>query len=216
MRLPPVLLAIAVGITFAVGASGQTPRAPEAPQVLSKGWLPHAQSLVRQDRAVGVVLREHQMHDTFVADAALAAVPVRETKRGKVTRLMSDDAVRCRTALERPVVPLVLRGKPLAVLFDLVVQEAGASARVPVGVVGGGSPLPRSNERMGQQLEVRVEIGDTLATALDRLVSAGLPFGWGVIQRDETSSSACQIVLFTEDTVWWTPYDALFPAPPLP
>ena len=54
MRLHAVLLAIALGITLAVGASGQTPRAPDAPQFLSKGWLPYAQSLVRQERAVGV------------------------------------------------------------------------------------------------------------------------------------------------------------------
>lgn len=84
MRLSAVLLAIALGITLAVGASGQTPRARWAPQLLSKGWLPDAQSLVRQGRAVGVVLRDRQLQGTFVADAASAAVPVRETTRGTV------------------------------------------------------------------------------------------------------------------------------------
>ncbi len=61
-----------------------------------------------------------------------------------------------------------------------------------------------------------MEFGDTLEVALDRLVYVGVPFGWGVIEHDDVSTSPCQIVLFTEDTVWMTPYDALFPAPPSP
>ena len=82
MRLPALLLAIASCVAWDRSASTEAPLAPTAPQVLSKGWLPYAQSLVRQERAVGVVLREHQIHDTLVADAALAAVPVRETSAG--------------------------------------------------------------------------------------------------------------------------------------
>ena len=52
------------------------------------------------------------------------------------------------------------------------------------------------------------------AQSLDRLVYAGVPFGWGVIEHDDVSTSPCQIVQFTEDTVLFTPYDALFTAPP--
>ncbi len=222
MRRTALLTAFAVCLALAATARGQTTPAASAPthaEMRAAGWLPYAQSLVRGEQPVGVVLREHELHDAVATDATTtgtAGTSVVQTTRGVVTRLMSRRARRCQEALQRPVVPLVLRGRPLSVLFDLVMQDPEASAKSPPGIVGGGSAVRRSNERMGQRLELRVEFGDTLESALDRLVSTGLPFGWGVIEHDEPSASPCQIVLFTEDTVWWTSYDALLPVPSLP
>lgn len=188
---------------------------------MSRGWLTYAQSLVRLEQPVGVVLREHEMHSAVVDDtAAQPETTVTESRRGDVTRLLSADAGRCRAALERPLVELALRGRPLSVLFDLVMQDPAASSRVPQGIVGGtvggGASSSRAALRVSQQLELRVNAGDTLEQALDRLVSTGLPFGWGVIEHDETSTSPCTIILFTEENALVTPYDALLPPAPLP
>jgi hypothetical protein len=206
---------------LAVTASGQTTPAAAAltePEPMSKGWLTYAQSLVGREQAVGIVIRESEMFSRVLTDLPADVISsVSESRRGSVTPLMSDGALRCRTALDLPLVPLVLRGTPLSVLNDLVMQDAEASSRIPPGIVGGtvggGSSSRRSNERISQRLELRVEFGDTLEAALDRLVSVGVPLGWGVIEHDETSTSPCQIVLFTEDTVMMTLYDALLPPP---
>lgn len=202
--------------TAAPQTAAPVPSPAQAPRT-SQGGLTYAQSLVRRERPVGVVLREHELHSTVVTDPnAPRETMVTESGRGAVTRLLSTGAVRCHAALERPIVPLVLRGKPLSVLYDLVMQDATASTRTPPGILGGASPSARSNERLGQQIEMHVNDGDTLGQALDRLASSGVPFGWGIVEQGEASVAACQIILFTEDTVWWTPYDALNPVPPLP
>ncbi|WP_291980638.1 hypothetical protein [Luteitalea sp.] len=222
MRWPAVLTALLGSVVLAVTASGQTPAGAASvtePQPISKGWLTYAQSLVGREQAVGVVIRESEMFSRVLSGLPADVISsVSESTRGSVTGLMSDGALRCRTALDLPLVPLVLRGTPLSVLNDLVMQDAEASSRIPPGIVGGtvggASSSRRSGERISQRLEVRVEFGDTLEAALDRLVSVGVPLGWGVIEHDETSTSPCQIVLFTEDTVMMTPYDALLPATP--
>ncbi len=223
MRLQLVLAVLGSLVAGVTSVDQPTPDASarSRSEVLSKGWLPYAQSLVAREQAVGVVLREGEMFSPVVADVpGLPSTTVAESTRGEVLLLMSDGAVRCRTALERPVVPLVLRGTPLSVLFDLVMQDAEASSRFQPGLVGGtvvlaGASRP-GGERISQQLELRVDVGDTLESALNRLVSTGTRLGWGVIEHDDQSASPCQIVIFTEDSVLWTPYDALLPAAPLP
>lgn len=220
MRWPAVLTALLGSVVLAVTASGQTPAGAASvtePQPISKGWLTYAQSLVGREQAVGVVIRESEMFSRVLSDLPADVISsVSESTRGSVTRLMSDGALRCRTALDLPLVPLVLRGTPLSVLNDLVMQDAEASSRISPGIVGGASSSRRSGERISQRLELRVEFGDTLEAALDRLITVGVPFGWGVIEHDEPSTSPCQIVLFTEDTVMMTPHDALLPAPAPP
>jgi hypothetical protein len=221
MRWPAALTAWVGGVVLAVTACGQTTPAVASPterQSMSKGWLTYAQSLVGREQAVGIVIRESEMFSRVLTDLPADVISwVSESTRGSVTRLMSDGAHRCRTALDLPLVPLVLRGTPLSVLNDLVMQDAEASSRIPPGIVGGtvggASSSRRSRERLAQRLELRVEFGDTLEAALDRLVSVGEPFGWGVIEHDEPGTSPCQIVLFTEDTVMMTLYDALLPPP---
>lgn len=218
MRWLTLVVSACVCLALASTTSAQptSAAAAEKPPRLTKGWLTYAQSLVRLERTVGVVLREHEMHGTVVTDTtARRETTVTESRRGDVTRLLSDGAVRCRAALGRPTVPLVLRGRPVAVLQDLLMQDATSSTRMPPGLVGGASPSARSAARTTQELEVHVEDGDTIERALDRLVSAGLPFGWGLIERDDARGTSCQVVLFTEDTVLATSYDALsLPAPP--
>lgn len=220
MRCRHLLTTWAVSVTLAVGAGAQTLRAgsSEQPQGASKAWLPYAQSLVGREQAIGVVLLEDEIFSRLLADLSTdVTTSVAEVRRGSVVRLVSERALRCRRALERPVVPLVLRGTPLAVLYDLVTQDPEASTRLPPGLLGGGGPpSARSRERIAQEISIDLRPDSTLETALDQLVLAGVPLGWGVIERGETSATPCQIILFTEDSVLWTGYDALYPTPPPP
>ena len=171
-----------------------------------------------REQAIGVVLLEDEIFSRVLADPStdVVAGSVAEVKRGSVGRLVSERALRCRRALERPVVPLVLRGTPLAVLYDVVTQDPEASTRLPPGLLGGGGgqPSARSRERITQTISIDLRPDSTLETALDQLVSAGVPLGWGVIERGETGGTPCQILLFTEDSVLWTGYDALYPTIP--
>lgn len=156
MRLPEVLTAAVGCVALAVTTCGPTTPAASSPaqsEPMSKGWLPYAQSRVRREQAAGVELREADMFSKVVADLPAGDTSsVAEFTRGSVTRLMSDGALRCRTALERPLVPLALRGTPLSVLYDLVMQDAEASSTMPPGIVGGASSPRRSSERIGQRL----------------------------------------------------------------
>lgn len=213
------LVTWALSVTLAVVAGAQAPRSgsPEQPQGASKAWLPYAQSVVGHEQAIGVVLLEDEIFSRVLTHPSTDVAPasVAEVRRGSVGRLVSERALRCRRALERPVVPLVLRGTPLAVLYDVVTQDPEASTRLPPGLLGGGGqPSARSRERIAQTISIDLHPDSTLETALDQLVSAGVPLGWGVIERGETGGTPCQIILFTEDSVLWTGYDALYPTTP--
>jgi len=101
-----------------------------------------------------------------------------------------------------------LTGTILEIPFPLVRQDAQAKHPVPPGSLGGGGsrPSPRSRERLDQHVDVEIRHGDTLSDALTRIVRAGVPFGWGVVERDG-EGTRCQLIWITEDTVSWTSHD---------
>ncbi len=89
------------------------------------------------------------------------------------------------------------------------IVDAQAKPPVPPGNLGGGgSPSPRSRERLDQRFDVEIRAGDTPSDALTRIVREGVPFGWGVVERDG-EGTRCQLIWITEDTVSWTSYDLL-------
>lgn len=111
-----------------------------------------------------------------------------------------------------------LVGSLLEIPLPLITQNADARHPLPPGRMGagGGTPSSRSQERVAQHFDVEIRDGDTLADALTRIVRAGVPFGWGVVERDG-EGTRCQLIWITEDTVSWTPYDvATVDAPPGP
>jgi hypothetical protein len=49
-----------------------------------------------------------------------------------------------------------------------------------------------------------------MSDALTRIVRAGVPFGWGVVER-AGEGTRCQLIWITVDTVSWTSHDVLPP-----
>lgn len=193
--------------------AGQAPP-PLPPPDASVPDLRYASSLVAAEQSVGLVLMHDEMHlapralwPHLAPDARRTSSATVREKDG-VTVIESQRALTCLAAVRRPVRPMRLAGTIDEIALPLVTQDPDATHPIPPGRLGGGGsrPSPRSRERLDQHFDVEIREGDTLADALARVVRAGVPFGWGVIERDG-DGTRCQLIWVTEDTVSWTSYD---------
>lgn len=215
-RSTPVLF-IVVAVLTGVGAlpAAQAPPPPPPPDS-SIPDLRYASSLVAAEQPVGLVLMHDEMHVAprefwpYLAPDARRTTSATIREKDGVTLIESARASVCRAAIGRAVRPMRLTGTIVEIPLPLITQDAGATHAVPPGRVGGGGSRPssRSRERLDQHFDVEIRDGDTLADALTRIVRAGVPLGWGVIERDG-EGSRCQLIWITEDTVSWTPYDVV-------
>lgn len=178
--------------------------------------LRYAASLVAAERPVGLVLMHDELHVAprelwpHLAPDATRTTSATVREDDGFTLIASRRASVCRAAVGRAVRPMRLTGTILEIPYPLVRQDAQAKPPVPPGSVGGGGsrPSPRSRERLDQRFDVEIGTGDTLSDALTRIVRAGIPFGWGVVERDG-EGTRCQLIWITEDTVSWTSHDLL-------
>jgi hypothetical protein len=188
-------------------ASGQ----PAMPAVVHE-----IQRLIVRDVPVGVVLTEEEISAVHSggmeeADSDIARLAQRLADRfsvrsdGPVVALSSWRATQCERSLSATLPALQLSGSPLEIVFALVARDASAPGRLPPAALG-AKGADRSQSRRSQVVAIDVREGDTLRMALNQVASVGLPLGWGVVERS-SGPMACQLVLLTEDTIGWTPYD---------
>jgi hypothetical protein len=180
---------------------------PLPPPDASTPDLRYASSLVADERPVGVVLMHDEAHVAprefwpYLAPDARRTTSATIRDKDGVTLIESERASVCRAAVGRAVRPIRLTGTILEIPLPLIKQDADARHATPPGSLGGGArPSSRSQERLDQHVDVEVRAGDTFGDALTRIVRAGVPFGWGVIQRDG-EGTRCQLIWITEDTV---------------
>jgi len=208
-----------VGTAFLCAGALHATQAPPTlpPPDRSTPDLRYAASLVGTERAVGVVLMHDELYVAprelwpYLAPDATRTTSAAIVEREGLTLIESRRASVCRAALDRVVRPMRLAGTLLEIPYPLIQQDEAAKSPVPPGSLGGGGPgrtSRRSQERLGQFFDVDIRPGDTLSNALTRIVRAGVPFGWGVVQRDG-EGTRCQLIWVTEDTVSWTSFDLL-------
>ena len=214
-RFAGQLIACTALVCAAALHAAQAPPALPPPDA-STPDLRYASSLVAAERPVGLVLMHDELHVAprelwpHLAPDARRTTSARVRENDGFTLIESRRASVCRAAVDRVVRPMRLTGTILEIPLRLVRQGAQAKHPVAPGRLGGGGsrPSPRSRERLDQLFDVVIRNGDTLSDALTRIVRGGIPFGWGVVERDD-EGTRCQLIWITEDTVSWTPYDLL-------